>query len=46
MDAMESFSDEAGDLMEEVYQYMTQMHYMYPLGRPIGCTEGRKRSIR
>ena len=46
MDAMDSFSDKGGNLMEEVYQYMTQAHYMYPLGRPIGCTEGRKRSIR
>jgi len=34
---MDSFSDEAGDLMEEVYQYMTQKRYMYLLG----CTEGR-----
>ena len=36
MDAMESFSDEAGDLMEEVYQYMTQKCY------PLGCMEGGK----
>ena len=42
LDAMDSFSDEAGDLMEEVYQYMTQKRYMYL----FGCMEGRKRSIR
>jgi len=42
LDAMDSFSDEAGDLMEEVYQHMTQKRYMYLLG----CTEGRKRSVR
>ena len=40
--AMDSFSNKAGDLMEEVYQYMTQKCYMYLLG----CTEGRKRSTR
>ena len=34
LDAMDSFSDEAGDLMEEVYRYMTQKHY------PLGCMEG------
>ena len=39
---MDSFSDEAGDLMGEVYQYMTQKRYMYLLE----CTEWRKRSIR
>ena len=44
LDAMDSFSDEAGDLREEVYQYMMQSFkcYMYLLR----CTEGRKRSIR
>jgi len=36
LDAMDSFSDEARDLMEEVYQYMTQKRYMYLLA----CTEG------
>ena len=39
MDAMDSLSDggeEAGDLMDEVYQYMTQKQY------PLGCMEGRK----
>ena len=43
MDAKESFSDgdkAAGDLIEEVYDYMTRKRY------PVGCTEGRKRSIR
>jgi len=38
LDAMDSFSDEAGDLMEEVYQYMTQKRYVYLLG----CTEGER----
>ena len=42
LDAMDSFSDEAGDLMEEVYQYMTQKRYVYLLG----CTDRQKRSIR
>jgi len=40
VDAMDSYSNKAGDLMEEVYQYMTQKCYMYLLR----CTEGRKRS--
>ena len=39
MDAMESFSDNAEDLMEEVYQYMTHKCY------PLGCTEGRKGTL-
>ena len=39
LDAMDSFSDEAGDLMEEDYQYMMQKRYVYLLG----YTEGRKR---
>ena len=34
--AMDSFSNEAEDLMEEVYQYMTRKRYMYLLG----CMEG------
>ena len=42
LDAMDSCSDEAGDLMMEVYQYMTQKLYMYLLG----CTEGQNKSIR
>ena len=44
MDAcVESMSDgreEGGDLIEEVYEYMTQRLY------PLGCTERRKRTIR
>jgi len=28
MDDMDSFSDEAGDPMEEVYQYLMQKHHM------------------
>ena len=43
MDAKESFSDgdeAAGDLIEEVCDYMTRKRY------PVGCTEGRKPSIR
>ena len=36
LDAMDSFSNEAEDLMEEVYQYMTRKRYMYLLG----CMEG------
>ena len=42
MDAINSFSNKAGDLMEEVYEYMMQKCYMYLLE----YTEGRKRSIR
>jgi len=42
LDAMDSFSEGAGDLMQEVYQYMTPKCYMYL----FGCMEGRKRSIR
>ena len=42
MDDMDSFSDEAGETMEEVYQYMMQKHHMHLLG----CTEGQKRSVR
>ena len=42
MDDMDSFSDEAGDTMEEVYQYMMQKHHMHLLG----CTEGQKKSVR
>ena len=38
MDAIDSFSDKAGDLMEEVYQYDTKV-------LPLGCTEGQKRSV-
>jgi len=41
LDAMDSFSEEAGDLMEEDYQYRTQKRYVY-----LRCTEGWKRSIR
>ena len=33
MDTMDSFSDEAGDLMEEVYQHNTKCY-------PLGCMEG------
>lgn len=44
MDAcVESMSDggeEGGDLIKEVYEYMTQRRY------PLGCMEGRKRTIR
>ena len=36
MDDRDSLSDEAGDPMEEVYQYMMQKYYIYLLG----CTEG------
>jgi len=32
LDAMDSFSDKAGNLMEEVYLYMTQKYYMYLFG--------------
>ena len=44
MDDMDSFSDEAGDPMEEVYlyMYMMQKHYMSLLG----YTEGQKRNVR
>jgi len=35
MDATDLFSDEAGDLMEEVYQHNTKCH-------PLGCTEGER----
>ena len=42
MDDMASFSDEAGNPTEEVYQYMMQKHYMYLLG----CMEGQKISVR
>jgi len=38
LDAMDSFSNEAGDLMEEVYHYMTRKRYMYLLG----CMEGER----
>jgi len=39
MDAIDSFTDEAGDLMEKVYQHNAKVV-------SLGCTEGRKRSIR
>ena len=35
MDAIDSFSDKAGDLMEEVYQHHTKV-------LPLACTEGKR----
>ena len=40
MESVSDGSEQGGDLIDEVYEYMTQRRY------PLGCTEGRKRSIR
>ena len=40
MESMSDGGEEGGDLIKEVYEYMTQRRY------PLGCMEGRKRTIR